>query len=131
MALIEYPIDEIKKSFVEWVRTHAEMPTPADIISLVHSFLPQPKINYDRSSPEEYQRAECERKNPRRVAWFGKDWKNLSSEDRRALAVHLVRMGADRAENYAKYLHDYCKAPSCNQVFASLSVSFAQERAAG
>lgn len=121
-ALQEYQIAEIKQAFVDWVKSHAEMPTPANIIELIHENRPKPQPRFDHSTPEEYEAAAARKRNPVRVQWFGKSWENFTDDDRKKLAVHLVEMGFARAENYAKYLHDFAKAPS--NLFDVLRVSF-------
>jgi hypothetical protein len=121
-AFQEYEIHEIKRAFVDWVKTNAEMPTPAGIIEIIHSNRPKAPIKYDHSQPWEYEAAAEAKRNPKRVQWFGKMWENFSDDDKKKLAVHMASMTKEKASNYALYLKNFAKAPG--NLFDVLKISF-------
>ncbi len=123
-ALQEYEIIEIKRAFVDWVKSNAEMPTPAGIIEIIQSYRPKAPIKYDHSTPEEYEAAAERKRNPRPVSWYGKNWKQFTEGDKKDLSAHLVSLGPLKANDYRLYLQKYCEAP--NGLFNALGVSISE-----
>lgn len=121
-ALQEYELPEIKRAFVDWVKGHAEMPTPAGIIEIIQGNRPKPVVKYYTSTPEEYAAAQEAKKRPKTVPWHRKTWADFTEEDKRLLAIHLVAIGPEKAEDYEKYLKDHAKAPV--NLLHELQVSF-------
>jgi len=110
-ALDEYHLPEIQKAFIDWVKTNAEMPTPAGIIQVIMNNRPAHPVKYDHATPEEYAQAAEQKRNPKTVQWFGKTWENFTHDDKQKLSAHLKNLGKERAETYAIYLKDWCKVP--------------------